>query len=709
MERAEGRDTCDLGQHSFVNYLNNERDSPAFFQAVFPVGDTCEELFLVWSLESSPWSRTICVKITIRLFIAGAVRYASGTSKCSGGGAVNSADTPDTRSGTLVSVSDNRVYYSSLQNTVPARADIAESLRTRPQCLMSSDQIRLTSFQFHHITADVYCIHHQSQVSSVEYITVPARADIAESLRTRPQCLMNSDQIRLTYFHFHHITADVYCIHHQSQVSSVEYITVPTRADIAESLRTRPQCLMSSDQIRLTSFHFHHITADVYCIHHQSQVSSVIPARADIAESLRTRPQCLMNSDQIRLTSFHFHHITADVYCIHHQSQVSSVQYITVPARADIAESLRTRPQCLMSSDQIRLTSFHFHHITADAYCIHHQSQVSSVECLLYTSPEPSVECQYITVPARADIAESLRTRPQCLMSSDQIRLTSFHFHHITADVYCIHHQSQVSSVEYITVPARADIAESLRTRPQCLMSSDQIRLTSFHFHHITADVYCIHHQSQVSSVEYITVPARADIAESLRTRPQCLMSSDQIRLTSFHFHHITADVYCIHHQSQVSSVEYITVPARADIAESLRTRPQCLMSSDQIRLTYFHFHHITANVYCIHHQSQVSSVATPPAPLPSPLPHPPPPPRPPATTPQPMGEQQAPHLTRAMADERWRTVSWRMNKNLCLRRPVSDPGPLRMRDCRADHWTTETSCAWRRDMAVRAARGARR
>ncbi|KAG8321734.1 hypothetical protein J6590_041186 [Homalodisca vitripennis] len=29
--------------------------------------------------------------------------------------------------------------------------------------------------------------------------------------------------------------------------------------------------------------------------------------------------------------------------------------------------------------------------------------------------------------------------------------------------------------------------------------------------------------------------------------------------------------------------------------------------------------------------------------------------------------------------------------------------------DCRADHWTTETSCAWRRDMAVRAARGARR
>ncbi|KAG8313914.1 hypothetical protein J6590_104195 [Homalodisca vitripennis] len=100
---------------------------------------------------------------------------------------------------------------------------------------------------------------------------------------------------------------------------------------------------------------------------------------------------------------------------------------------------------------------------------------------------------------------------------------------------------------------------------------------------------------------------------------------------------------------------------------------------------------------------------ATPPAPLPSPLPHPPPPPRPPATTPQPMGEQQAPHLTRAMADERWRTVSWRMNKNLCLRRPVSEPGPLRMRDCRADHWTTETSCAWRRDMAVRAARGARR
>ncbi|KAG8251258.1 hypothetical protein J6590_083440 [Homalodisca vitripennis] len=73
------------------------------------------------------------------------------------------------------------------------------------------------------------------------------------------------------------------------------------------------------------------------------------------------------------------------------------------------------------------------------------------------------------------------------------------------------------------------------------------------------------------------------------------------------------------------------------------------------------------------------------------------------------MGEQQAPHLTRAMADERWRTVSWRMNKNLCLRRPVSEPGPLRMRDCRADHWTTETSCAWRRDMAVRAARGARR
>ncbi|KAG8308657.1 hypothetical protein J6590_104556, partial [Homalodisca vitripennis] len=63
----------------------------------------------------------------------------------------------------------------------------------------------------------------------------------------------------------------------------------------------------------------------------------------------------------------------------------------------------------------------------------------------------------------------------------------------------------------------------------------------------------------------------------------------------------------------------------------------------------------------------------------------------------------------RAMADERWRTVSWRMNKNLCLRRPVSEPGPLRMRDCRADHWTTETSCAWRRDMAVRAARGARR
>ncbi|KAG8269831.1 hypothetical protein J6590_098761 [Homalodisca vitripennis] len=100
---------------------------------------------------------------------------------------------------------------------------------------------------------------------------------------------------------------------------------------------------------------------------------------------------------------------------------------------------------------------------------------------------------------------------------------------------------------------------------------------------------------------------------------------------------------------------------------------------------------------------------ATPPAPLPSPLQHPPPPPRPPATTPQPMGEQQAPHLTRAMADERWRTVSWRMNKNLCLRRPVSEPGPLRMRDCRADHWTTETSCAWRRDMAVRAARGARR
>ncbi|KAG8260130.1 hypothetical protein J6590_061522 [Homalodisca vitripennis] len=88
------------------------------------------------------------------------------------------------------------------------------------------------------------------------------------------------------------------------------------------------------------------------------------------------------------------------------------------------------------------------------------------------------------------------------------------------------------------------------------------------------------------------------------------------------------------------------------------------------------------------------------PCPLPSPLPHPPPPPRPPATTPQPMGEQQAPHLTRAMADERWRTVSWRMNKNLCLRRPVSEPGPLRMRDCRADHWTTETSCAWRRDMA---------
>ncbi|KAG8289646.1 Inactive dipeptidyl peptidase 10, partial [Homalodisca vitripennis] len=39
------------------------------------------------------------------------------------------------------------------------------------------------------------------------------------------------------------------------------------------------------------------------------------------------------------------------------------------------------------------------------------------------------------------------------------------------------------------------------------------------------------------------------------------------------------------------------------------------------------------------------------PCPLPSPLPHPPPPPRPPATTPQPMGEQQAPHLTRAMAD----------------------------------------------------------
>ncbi|KAG8329008.1 hypothetical protein J6590_097160 [Homalodisca vitripennis] len=69
------------------------------------------------------------------------------------------------------------------------------------------------------------------------------------------------------------------------------------------------------------------------------------------------------------------------------------------------------------------------------------------------------------------------------------------------------------------------------------------------------------------------------------------------------------------------------------------------------------------------------------PCPLPSPLPHPPPPPRPPATTPQPMGEQQAPHLTRAMADERWRTVSWRMNKNLCLRRPVSEPGPLRMRD----------------------------
>ncbi|KAG8269869.1 hypothetical protein J6590_097990 [Homalodisca vitripennis] len=89
------------------------------------------------------------------------------------------------------------------------------------------------------------------------------------------------------------------------------------------------------------------------------------------------------------------------------------------------------------------------------------------------------------------------------------------------------------------------------------------------------------------------------------------------------------------------------------------------------------------------------------PCPLPSPLPHPPPPPRPPATTPQPMGEQQAPHLTRAMADERWRTVSWRMNKNLCLRRPVSEPGPLRMRDCRADHWTTETSCAWRRDMAT--------
>ncbi|KAG8254915.1 hypothetical protein J6590_105677 [Homalodisca vitripennis] len=54
----------------------------------------------------------------------------------------------------------------------------------------------------------------------------------------------------------------------------------------------------------------------------------------------------------------------------------------------------------------------------------------------------------------------------------------------------------------------------------------------------------------------------------------------------------------------------------------------------------------------------------------------------------------------RAMADERWRTVSWRMNKNLCLRRPVSEPGPLRMRDCRADHWTTETSCAWRRDRA---------
>ncbi|KAG8245566.1 hypothetical protein J6590_103487 [Homalodisca vitripennis] len=97
------------------------------------------------------------------------------------------------------------------------------------------------------------------------------------------------------------------------------------------------------------------------------------------------------------------------------------------------------------------------------------------------------------------------------------------------------------------------------------------------------------------------------------------------------------------------------------------------------------------------------------PCPPPLPLPHPPPPPRPPATTPQPMGEQQAPHLTRAMADERWRTVSWRMNKNLCLRRPVSEPGPLRMRDCRADHWTTETSCAWRRDMAVRAARCARR
>ncbi|KAG8265207.1 hypothetical protein J6590_099976 [Homalodisca vitripennis] len=104
-----------------------------------------------------------------------------------------------------------------------------------------------------------------------------------------------------------------------------------------------------------------------------------------------------------------------------------------------------------------------------------------------------------------------------------------------------------------------------------------------------------------------------------------------------------------------------------------------------------------------------ITNNATPPAPLPSPLQHPPPPPRPPATTPQPMGEQQAPHLTRAMADERWRTVSWRMNKNLCLRRPISEPGPLRMRDCRADHWTTETSCAWRRDMAVRAARGARR
>ncbi|KAG8327025.1 hypothetical protein J6590_028170 [Homalodisca vitripennis] len=302
-------------------------------------------------------------------------------------------------------------------------------------------------------------------MSSVEYITVPTRADIAESLRTRPQCLMSSDQIRLTYFHFHHITADVYCIHHQSQVSSVEYITVPARADIAESLRTRPQCLMSSDQIRLTSFHFHHITADVYCIHHQSQVSSVeyitVPARADIAESLRTRPQCLMSSDQIRLTSFHFHHITADVYCIHHQSQVSSVEYITVPARADIAESLRTRPQ-------------------------YNRVYYSSLQN---------------TVPARADIAESLRTRPQCLMSSDQIRLTSFHFHHITADAYCIHHKSQVSSVEYITVPARADIAEPLRTRPQCLMSSDHIRLTSFHFHHITADAYCIHHQSQVSSI----------------------------------------------------------------------------------------------------------------------------------------------------------------------------------------------------------------